>query len=110
MNRRKHKIQFTNYCVTGKQILSKEETKEGNVSWRTYGSYFSAAGGPLVIGTAVCVAVAAEGCRAFSYWGLGMWLADGRGVSMGVTRGVVKRSGTEVSIRARKGCLRGQEQ
>ena len=61
--------------------MGQEEREVGSVSKKTYGQYIRGAGGIVAVLATLAIAITAEGCRAFSVWWLGKWLADGSGVS-----------------------------
>ncbi|KAG9329604.1 hypothetical protein JZ751_003502, partial [Albula glossodonta] len=61
------------------QLVTKETTQEGSVSWRTYHQYCKAAGGYMV---ALCIGlifIVLVGTTAFSTWWLSYWLHQGSG-------------------------------
>ena len=56
-----------------------DEGRQGTVSLRTYSAYIGAAGGVIAVVAVLVASVMAEGVRAFSFWWLAYWLAQGSG-------------------------------
>ncbi|XP_068170423.1 ATP-binding cassette sub-family C member 12 [Antennarius striatus] len=63
----------------GDQLVSKESSEEGAVSWRIYHQYCQAAGGYFIVFLAVLNFVLMIGSTAFSNWFLSFWLGQGDG-------------------------------
>ncbi|XP_077376249.1 ATP-binding cassette sub-family C member 12 isoform X2 [Festucalex cinctus] len=74
------KLSRTISVVDGDQLVSKELTTEGAVSWRIYGQYCKAAGGYIVTLLVFLNVVLMIGFTAFSNWWLSYWLKQGSGV------------------------------
>ncbi|XP_073320576.1 ATP-binding cassette sub-family C member 12 [Pagrus major] len=63
----------------GDQLVSKESTTEGAVSWRVYQRYCQAAGGYFITFLVILNIVVMIGSTAFSNWWLSYWLGQGNG-------------------------------
>ncbi|XP_061670835.1 ATP-binding cassette sub-family C member 12 isoform X2 [Syngnathoides biaculeatus] len=66
----------------GDQLVSKESSTKGAVSWRTYGQYCKAAGGYIITFLVFLNVVLMIGTTAFSSWWLSYWLGQGSGVQL----------------------------
>ncbi|XP_061621095.1 ATP-binding cassette sub-family C member 12 isoform X3 [Phyllopteryx taeniolatus] len=64
------------------QLVSKESSTEGPVSWRTYRQYCKAAGGYIIIFLNFLNVVLMIGSTAFCNWWLSYWLGQGSGVQL----------------------------
>ncbi|XP_051563276.1 ATP-binding cassette sub-family C member 12-like [Myxocyprinus asiaticus] len=62
------------------QLVSREVSLEGSVTWRTYHQYCKAAGGYLLLLVVVLLFTLLVGCTAFSNWWLSYWLDQGSGL------------------------------
>ena len=58
---------------------SSDESKQGNVSLRTYTAYVSAAGGIIAAMAVLVASFIAEGAKGFSVWWLAYWIEQGSG-------------------------------
>ncbi|KAK2853475.1 hypothetical protein Q5P01_006136 [Channa striata] len=67
----------------GDQLVSKESSTEGSVSWRVYHQYCQAAGGYFIVFLTILNIVLMIGSTAFSSWWLSFWLGDGSGSGNG---------------------------
>ncbi|XP_066513033.1 ATP-binding cassette sub-family C member 12-like [Hoplias malabaricus] len=63
------------------QLVTKEVSQEGSVTWRTYHQYCMAAGGYILLHFVILIFVLLVGCIAFSSWWLSFWLNSGSGNS-----------------------------
>ena len=60
--------------------MTTEECETGVIGWQTYKTYIQSAGGPAAVAGIVFISMLAEGCRAFGFWWLGMWISDSQQV------------------------------
>uniref|UniRef100_A0A8C2BVW1 ATP-binding cassette, sub-family C (CFTR/MRP), member 12 n=1 Tax=Cyprinus carpio TaxID=7962 RepID=A0A8C2BVW1_CYPCA len=70
-------------CVTGKkdQLVTREVSLEGSVTWRTYHEYCKAAGGYILLFIVILFFILLVGSTVFSSWWLSFWLEQGSGNS-----------------------------
>uniref|UniRef100_A0A8C1VKV3 ATP-binding cassette, sub-family C (CFTR/MRP), member 12 n=1 Tax=Cyprinus carpio TaxID=7962 RepID=A0A8C1VKV3_CYPCA len=70
-------------CVTGKkdQLVTREVSLEGSVTWRTYHEYCKAAGGYILLFIVILFFILLVGSTVFSSWWLSFWLEQGSGVN-----------------------------
>uniref|UniRef100_A0A671RDV7 ATP-binding cassette sub-family C member 5 n=1 Tax=Sinocyclocheilus anshuiensis TaxID=1608454 RepID=A0A671RDV7_9TELE len=70
-------------CVTGKkdQLVTREVSLEGSVTWRTYHEYCKAAGGYILLFIVILFFILLVGSTVFSSWWLSYWLEQGSGNS-----------------------------
>uniref|UniRef100_A0A672PR58 ATP binding cassette subfamily C member 12 n=1 Tax=Sinocyclocheilus grahami TaxID=75366 RepID=A0A672PR58_SINGR len=70
-------------CVTGKkdQLVTREVSLEGAVTWRTYHEYCKAAGGYILLFIVILFFILLVGSTVFSSWWLSYWLDQGSGVN-----------------------------
>ncbi|XP_028812284.1 multidrug resistance-associated protein 9 [Denticeps clupeoides] len=61
------------------QLVTKETTQDGAVTWRTYHQYCKAAGGYVLLLAVMLVFILMVGMTAFSNWWLSFWLDQGSG-------------------------------
>uniref|UniRef100_A0A671RDP8 ATP-binding cassette sub-family C member 5 n=1 Tax=Sinocyclocheilus anshuiensis TaxID=1608454 RepID=A0A671RDP8_9TELE len=66
-------------CVTGKkdQLVTREVSLEGSVTWRTYHEYCKAAGGYILLFIVILFFILLVGSTVFSSWWLSYWLEQG---------------------------------
>ncbi|KAL7831206.1 hypothetical protein SRHO_G00307090 [Serrasalmus rhombeus] len=65
------------------QLVTKEVSQEGSVTWRTYHRYCMAAGGYFLLLFVILIFILLVGSTAFSNWWLSYWLHEGSGNSTG---------------------------
>ena len=65
---------------------SRDESKQGTVSLRTYAAYVSAAGGIIAVVAVLVASVVAEGAKGFSVWWLAYWIEEGRAINVSAVR------------------------
>ncbi|XP_049573002.1 ATP-binding cassette sub-family C member 12 [Syngnathus scovelli] len=70
----------------GDQLVCKESTSKGAVSWRIYAQYCKAAGGYIITFLTLLNLVLMIGCTAFCNWWLSYWLGQGSGSANGTTQ------------------------
>uniref|UniRef100_A0A673KPM6 ATP-binding cassette sub-family C member 5 n=1 Tax=Sinocyclocheilus rhinocerous TaxID=307959 RepID=A0A673KPM6_9TELE len=70
-------------CVTGKkdQLVTREVSLEGSVTWKTYHEYCKAAGGYILLFIVILFFILLVGSTVFSSWWLSYWLEQGSGVN-----------------------------
>ncbi|XP_038609802.1 multidrug resistance-associated protein 9 [Tachyglossus aculeatus] len=67
--------------VPAHQLVQRETTLEGSVTWKTYHTYIKASGGYILVTFVVFLFLLMIGSSAFSNWWLGYWLEQGSGTS-----------------------------
>ncbi|XP_067351135.1 ATP-binding cassette sub-family C member 12 [Channa argus] len=73
------KVEQKSTVRVGDQLVSKESSTEGSVSWRVYHQYCQAAGGYFIVFLTILNIVLMIGSTAFSSWWLSFWLGNGSG-------------------------------